>query len=238
MTAMKHKNMIPEIWDQIRSALTGESTPSEEIQHLLDQTKDKLDSVAARLEEAKSRAENPLLSDADSEAARADYHNLDWDFRKLTKAIEQLEERHELALVNEDAAKKLSRYGDVQKKRDSVAARIKAEYPAIQKSLVSMIEDIMKVSVEIEAVNLSLPDGCSRLDRPEGIAFGIPDGGPLGVHADSHGEFNRICRMVIPDHKNPLVAAWPPAFNKLSEHRPRFNELLSQVRHGAAGGNT
>ena len=235
MIALKTKNMLPQIRDQIRSALKGDATPSEEIKNLLDQAKDKADSVAARVEEAKANSEDPLLSDADSEAAWVEYENLSRESRRLKNAIEQLEERHKLALANEDAEKKLSRYRDVQRKRDEVAARIKDEYPDIQKSLVSMIEEILKVSVEIEAVNLSLPEGCSRLDRPEGVAFGVPDGGPLGVHGDSHGEFNRICRMVVPDHTNPLVAAWPPAFNKLSEHRPRFLELLSQVRHRSTG---
>lgn len=227
--------MIPAIRDQIRNALKGDTITSEEIQRLLDRTKDEADAVAGRLEKTKSKAEDPLLSDAESEAAREEYDKLNWEFRRLTNGIEQLEERHKQALASEDANKKISRYREVEKKRDAIAARIKSEYPAIQKSLLAMIEDIMKVSVEIEAVNLSLPEGCSRLDRPEGVAFGIPDGGPLGVHSDTHGEFNRICRMIIPDHKNPLVAAWPPAFNKLSEHRPSFNVLLSQARHGSDG---
>lgn len=232
MIALKTKSTISDIWEQIRSALQKRETTSGEIENLLDQTKDEADSVAECLAEAKLKSQDLLLSQADSDAAWLEYERLSREFQRLTSAIEQLEERYKLALANEDAERKLSRYRDVEEKRNVVAARIKAEYPDIQKKLVSMIEDILKVSVEIEAVNLSLPEGCSRLDRPEGVAFGIPDGGPLGVHADGNGEFNRICRMIVPDHKNPMVAAWPPAFSRMADRRTPFNVLLSKARHG------
>lgn len=233
MIAMKTKSIIPEIWDQITSVLKGDATPSENIAKLLEQTKDGAESVKTARDEAKSKALRTSTPKPVAAAAWGEFQNLEFEFLRMTNAIADLEEQYKLALVNEDSKKKISRYKEVEEERDKVASRIKAEYPHIQKSLLSLINDIMQVSLDIEEVNISLPDGFQRLDKPEGKAFGVPDGGAQGVHSDQHGEMNRISRMIVPDHNDPLTAAWPPEFNRFTEKRPRFIQLLSRTRRHA-----
>lgn len=124
---------------------------------------------------AREKALNPRLLVAEAAKLRKDREDAEWLAERLLNAKEQLAVEVEALEDQEKEADRLTRYEDAKRQSYDLAARIKAEYPALLQQLMQLIADIQSVTREVVLVNKDLPKGHEMLQGPEGLARGFND---------------------------------------------------------------
>lgn len=144
--------------------------------------------------------------------AREDADAAAFDAERISLAIETLELRAGSIADEAEAIRRQDEYDHAIAERDRCAARVEAEYPALQKQLVDLLTDLAATNALVDRANYKRPDGAAVIQRPEGKARGFDDRDTLLMAngAPYNAQIFRLIQAVLPDLENPALLAWPP----------------------------
>jgi len=123
--------------------------------------------AAKAAEEAKARALDPLLADAEIEAARKAASDAEFTMQRMTEAVRVLGEKREEFRKAEDQAERGKVYASAVAKRDQAAKRLASEYPDLANRLGQLLADVEAADAVVEEANRNLPMGKAKIDSVE-----------------------------------------------------------------------
>lgn len=193
--------------DKIAAVLRNGGAASSVLRSLLASSETELARLQKLHAEKREAALDPLLSSADIREIRQLAEDAAFEVDRLNAARERLEALLAATVEAEQKQERQQRYNAIVARRNDLAKRIAAEYPAVQKTLVSLITDIVTLSAEISAVNLDLPDGADVIEKPEGMARGFSQS-----TRDRTRSYDPplIAEMMVPIFDDLRDVAWPP----------------------------
>lgn len=212
--------------DRIRAALQGGKSAGvsaliAEVEAAASQSRDA--SVAA-----KDIALDPLLTPEQIAQARQDAEDAQFEADRMTRAAGALRE----ALVAFEAAEDQDRrgvaYGLAKVRRDDVADRIRARYPALANELGELMSEMKAADAAVLAVNQDKPAGAEHLATIDMVVRGFHPGigNSLGSLADVvvlpslgnlHGAVWRRGHGFQPDPNPEAATATPAASGRTGE---------------------
>ncbi|MBO0906530.1 hypothetical protein [Jiella sonneratiae] len=123
--------------------------------------------AAKAAEDAKARALDPLLADAEIEAARKAASDAEFTMQRMAEAVRVLGEKREEFRKAEDQAERGRVYAAALQVRNDAAARLAAEYPDLANRLGGLLADVVAADAAVEAANRNLPIGKARIEGVE-----------------------------------------------------------------------
>lgn len=198
---------LDDLLSRIGECLADDALTSSGADTLKDEATQLMGTIQEQAEQSRKRLLEPLLLRPQIDEAKQRADAAEVDCQRLAAAIEVLGDRVSDLLDIECEARKLDRFLTIQESRDQAADLIKERFPKIHADLMSMIETIMESNLEVDNVNLDLPEGKSTLERSEGVARGFTD---IGSYQTPRSvKTFRITQLVLPCAKDPSAVAWP-----------------------------
>lgn len=193
--------------DSIATVLRNGGAASDVLRSLLGSSETELTRLQKLHVDKREAALDPLLSSADIREIRQVAEDAAFEVDRLNAARERLQALLADTIDAEQKQERQKRYSAAAARRDVLAKRITDEYPNIQKALVSLITDIVGLSVAINAVNADLPEGAKLIEKPEGFARGFSQ-----VTRDRTRSYDPplITEMMVPIFDDARNVAWPP----------------------------
>ena len=186
------QKLLP-LTEQVRAALREDRT-SDQVKALLEELQHEVERIRTDLVAAKARAVDPLISDAEADAARRLHHDLGFEEERATASVARLKLR--LAEVERAEAAERGRlaYEAAVAERDACAALIRDEYPKHADAIVTILQRVMACNEQITAANPKRPGDAPWLVPPESLvreADGVKQGQLIdlvvlpGMHRDA-----------------------------------------------------
>src|SRR5215471_9027611 len=124
----------------------------------------------ARASDARARALDPTLASNGMNEARREMHDAAFESERLRVAVTKLRERLAEVTADEENARRLQAYEDVEAECDVLAAELKQLYPEFSVKLADLLTRIAANDQAIEHVNRNLPRNRGRLLSSELLA--------------------------------------------------------------------
>jgi hypothetical protein len=182
--------------ERIAAALSDETT-SPNLAELINEVEAAAASADEKIAEARARALDPTVIDADARTALAD---AEFNRDRMQAALPQLHTRHQHAVARERAAAWDGEYTEVVTRYNALADEWREAYPPILDKLVDLCARAKALTLEIGRINRTSPPG-ERRRMPE-----MWTGGQLRLpHLFDDGEH----------------VAWPPPVMSLVQQMAR-----------------
>lgn len=196
---------------EIAAALGDETTTSRDLFELMKRAQTAAAAASLDAADARAKALNPALPPAEVAAARTQADAALFDAERLANAVESLNERESAVTKQEADAQALAAYESAIAERDRCAARLAAEYPALQKKLVDLFDDLVATNRLVDAANRKRPADFEMIQRAEGKARGFSDCDDLamGYAAPYNFSMIRVLQTALPDWEQLDGLAWP-----------------------------
>jgi hypothetical protein len=198
------------ILSRIASALRGE-IPTQDLEPLIRASG--LAMIAARgfAAEARQWAMDPALpQDAVADALTA-ANAAEFDATRMEGAFAKLEENAAAARDREERVEHLRQYSETAERAKKCAEMIRRDFSEVSRLLLPMVKEIVKVALEVNAMNANLPPNARPINSPEGQARGFLDQGTAETRGNL--EIIRISQMVIPVLDDPTGVSWPAGYH-------------------------
>lgn len=198
------QKLLP-LTEQIRAALREPRT-SDQIKALIGEQQHDVERIRTDLSAAKAKAVDPIISDAEADAARRLHHDLGFEEERATASVARL--KLKLAEVERAEAAERGRlaYEAAVAERDACAALIRDEYPKHAAAIVEMLKRVMACNEQIRAANPGKPTDAPWLAPPESLVREADD--------VKHGQL--IDLVVLPGMHRDAPLMW---FRRVAEHR-------------------
>ncbi|MFB9150188.1 hypothetical protein [Roseovarius ramblicola] len=209
--------MTAPLTDRLAAAFRKpDETTSEKLFPLREELAQEVERIATVAADAENAALDPALGSAEAAQRQKEATDLAFETRRLRNALGRLGELIEEREAAEREAERYNAYLEAKTLRDRAATEIEKRYPAVQKTLAKLQQDIGRARLKVHAVNAALPDGHKPLDMPEAVAFDYPDSPAGHVHGPRPAQ---IAEMLVPDLNNWACPVWPPQWNGQSPGR-------------------
>lgn len=143
-------------------------------------------------DEAKARALDPLLDDAEITAARKAAEDATFTMERMVQAARVLQAKREEFREAEDQANLRKVYDATLARREAIAERVRKEYPALANQLGSIVAEIVATDEAIRRINKRLPHDAETIGQyVEECARPVADG-----HAAREINGHRIAECV------------------------------------------
>ena len=191
--------------EQVRAALREDRT-SEQVKALIEELQHEVERIRTDLVAAKAKAVDPIISDAEADAARRLHHDLGFEEERATASVARLKLR--LAEVERAEAAERGRlaYEAAVAERDACAALIRDEYPKHADAIVTILQRVMACNEQIIAANPKRPADTPWLVPPESLVR----------EADGVKQGQLIDLVVLPGMHRDAPLKW---FRRVAEHR-------------------
>jgi hypothetical protein len=197
-----------------------DETTSEKLLPLREELAQEVERIDAAAAAADEDAFDPkLLGLPEAKQRETEAKDLKSEAHRLRIALDRLGVIIGEQKGREENARKREIVSEAHGLIDVAVKGIHKEYPAIQKGLVKLQQDIGRARLKVHEANANLPEGQEPLDMPEAVAFDYPDS-PAGNVIGARPA--QIAEMVVPDLKNWACPAWPPQWN--GHHPNRISE--------------
>jgi hypothetical protein len=189
---------------RIASALS-EPLPSSEVAQLIAQAKQAGEEAQARAAAARKKALNPRLPRGEVERARREMESDHFIAERLEVALAELDARHKELAADEENARRIARYAEVEAERDRLAAELRKLYPPFAERFRDLMTRIERNDNEIAILSRALPRECSALLGAELVARDLAGYMSNGV------QIPRLSTVVLPGWSTPHYA-WPKSW--------------------------
>ena len=196
------QKLLP-LTEQVRGALREDRT-SDQVKALIEELQHEVERIRTDLTAAKAKAVDPIISDAEADAARRLHHDLGFEEERATASVTRL--KLKLREVEEAERKERVRvlYEAALKERDLCAALIRDEYPKHADAIVKILKRVMACNEQIKAAGR--PEGAEWLQPPDRLVR----------EADDVKFGQLIDKVVLPGMHRDAPLKW---FRRVAEHR-------------------
>lgn len=213
--------------ERLSKALTNTAVRSTELEVLIEEARAERERLTGAMTQANADAINLGLSDEDRDAAAATADRARRDVLALGKAVEGLESKLAARVATEEKQATAARRAALLEERDQIAARLRAEWPAIERAIVGLLSAVTDNAARMRADGIFEPDA-------EAVARGLP-----GNFSSGPIQFRQLTKLALPSFVETRELAWPVPvrqakhFTVLAEETRR-KQIEAQQRRDAA----
>lgn len=164
---------MADLFDRIALILQSEPT-SKAVADLLDAVQVETDRIAARREEIKSEALDPLTQPAIVKKRRAELVEIEFDAERLTVAVGRLETAQEQAKARENQASRQEAYEAARKAMAAAGEALTARWDALAAEMRDLLLAAAEAAAAVQKANKTLPAGAQPLEAHPALDTLVP----------------------------------------------------------------
>lgn len=203
--------------ERLATALTNAAVRSADLETLIAEVNGERERLTGIMSQANEDALNLGLSDEDRDAAAQRADRARRDILAYGQALESLQAKLAARVASEQKRATADRRAELLAERDRIAEKMKAEWPALEAAIVSLLSEVTSNEAQMRAAGIHEPNA-------EAIARNVP-----GNFARGPVMIRQLTKLALPSFADGNALAWPaPAASGVHWTEQARQDLVKQ----------